>query len=92
MCKVVLISETGYHKRHDVLLLSYLDQGFELFSVVGKDCELWEEIMDELAIGDGSNSRYITTTSHPDEKVEDVVAFATAFGTTVDGALHVVHI
>jgi hypothetical protein len=78
MSKVVLISITGYHQKHDVLLLSYLDQEFELFSVVGKDCELWEEVMDELAVGDGSNSRYISTTSHPGEKVEDVFSAASS--------------
>ena len=57
--KFVLISESGYSKKHDKLLLNLLEQGYELFCAVGKDCEVWEEIMDELSVGDGSNSRYI---------------------------------
>ena len=53
MRKVVLISETGYNREHDSLLSSFLDQKYELFCAVGKDCELWEEVMDELAVGNG---------------------------------------
>jgi flavodoxin len=90
--KVVLISESGYSKEHDELLISYLDQGYELFCVVGKQCELWEEIMDEIAVGNGTNSRYITTTSHPDETEEEVIEFAKSFGTNITTGVVVVRI
>lgn len=82
--KIVLDSETGYSDEHNELLLSILAQGYELLCVVGVDCEMWEEAMDELAVGDGSNSRYITTTSHPEETVEDVIAFASMFQVSKD--------
>ena len=72
--------------------MSLLDHGYELFCAVGKDCELWEEVMDELAVGDGTNSRYITTTSHPDESLEDVVEFAKIFSTTDESGVEIVHI
>ncbi len=92
VCKVVLISESGYSSKHDALLLSFLDQGVELFSVVGRDCELWEEAMDDLVVGGLESTRYITTTSHPGENVDDVMEFATAFNTKTSGAVHVVNI
>ena len=90
--KVVLISEAGYSKKYDELLISFLDQGYELFSVTGKECELWEEIMDVLAVGNGTNSRYITTTSHPDETEEQVIEFAKNFGTSKASGIQVVRI
>jgi flavodoxin len=90
--KIVLISKSGYSKKHEELLVSYLDQGYELFCVVGKQCELWEEIMDELAVGDGTNSRYITTTSHPDETEEEVIEFAKNFSINKESGVVVVRI
>lgn len=88
--KLVLISKSGYSSKHDVFPVSLLDEGYELFCVVGKDCELWEEIMDEIAVGDGTNSRYITTTSHPDESVEAVISFAESWPTEHPSGIRVV--
>lgn len=90
--KLVLISKSGYRSKHDAFLVSLLDEGYELFCVVGKDCELWEEIMDEVAVGDGTNSRYITTTSHPDESVEAVISFAESWPTEYPSGVKVVSI
>lgn len=90
--KFVLISESGYKKEHDKLLQSVLDQRYQLFCVVGKDCEIWEEIMDELSIGDGSNPHPITTTSHPDESVKDVLEFAHMFKIEKESGVEVVRI
>ena len=90
--KFVLISESGYSKEHNKLLLSLLEKEYELFCVVGEDCMLWEEIMDELAVGDGTNPRCIITTSHPDETVEEVIEFAETFGTNKASGVDVVHI
>ena len=92
MNKLVLISNSTYQPEHDALLKSFLDQKFELFCVVGEDCELREEAMDELAIGDGENSIYITTTSHPSESAEEVIEFAKVFNTKSGGEVRVVHI
>ncbi len=92
MSKVVLISEGGYSSEYDELLLSFLDHKFELFCAVGKDCELWEDVMDELAVGNGENPRFITTTSHPDESIENVIEFAKMFTTKTKGEVQVVRI
>jgi len=92
MRKVVLISDSGYSSQHDELLMSFLDRKFELFCVVGKDCQLWEDMMDELAVGNGENPRFITTTSHPDESPEDVIEFAEMFSTKFKSEVLVVRI
>lgn len=48
--------------------------------MVGEDCELWEQIMDELVVGpEGKYPWHVTTTSHPGETVEEVVEFASQF-------------
>jgi len=90
--KFVLVSATGYHRKHDDLLRSVLDEGYELFCVVGVDCELWEEAMDEVAVGDGSDPRYITTTSHPGETESEVIEFAKMFAGSRCSGVHVVRI
>ena len=75
--RVVLVSRRGYDSSHEALLSSLIDRPIELFCAVGKDCELWEEAMDELVVGpDGAGPRHVTTTSHPGESVEQVVEFA----------------
>lgn len=48
-----------------------------LICVIGYDCQRVEDVIDELVVGDGSDaSRFIVTTSHPDETLDKVVAFA----------------
>ncbi len=78
--RVVLISNEGYDKFHDRLLESLIERGIKLFCAVGKDCELWHDIMDELLVGDGTNPNFeVMTTWHPEESVDEVVEFAKNF-------------
>ena len=74
--RVVLVSKNKYSPKIDELILSLFDKGYELFCVVGEDCELIEDIIDQLAIGDASEPRDVITTSHPSESLEKVVEFA----------------
>ncbi len=46
--------------------------------------------MDELAVVDEFNPRYITTTSHPDESIEDVIEFAKRFSINQESDIDVV--
>lgn len=49
-----------------------------LIAVVGDGCRHLEDLIDEIVVGDGSDqSRFIVTTSHPDDSVEDAIEFAT---------------
>lgn len=90
--KFILVSENGYDKCHDKLLESLLDEKYELFCAVGKDCELWEDIMDEIAVGDATNPRFIVTTSHPYETLEEVIDFATSFRTEETSEIKIVYV
>jgi hypothetical protein len=51
-----------------------------LVCVVGEQSQLVEDIIDELVVGDASDkTRFMTTTSHPDESLTEVIAFASAW-------------
>jgi hypothetical protein len=51
-----------------------------LVCVVGEQCELVEDIIDELVVGDASDdTRFICTTSHPAASLAEVIAFANAW-------------
>ena len=75
--KVVLVSHSGYRAEHDTLLGELLARRIEIFCAVGKDCRQWEDSMDELVVGPvGDTAHFVLTTSHPDESIDEVVAFA----------------
>lgn len=64
-----------------------------LIAVIGEGCAQIENEIDGLIIGDGSDdSRFITTSSHPDEPLDEVVDFATTWWINADGPTHVVRI
>ena len=79
--KVVLNSINGYSEEHVTLLDSLIESKVLLFCAVGKDCELWREIMDELFVGTGDVERdfFMMTTWHNDETLEDAVEFAKSY-------------
>jgi hypothetical protein len=54
------------------------------FSAVGVDAEKWEDALDWTGIEeDGLGGHVIVTTSHKDESLAEVVAFAEVFETQV---------
>ncbi len=78
--KIVLVSKAGYDPSHDDLLRGLIARKIGLFCAVGVDCELWEDVMDELVVGPtGDYEWHVTTTSHPDETTAEVVEFAEMF-------------
>ncbi|NGN96580.1 hypothetical protein G5S52_02590 [Grimontia sp. S25] len=77
---------------YDDQLISLINKGYELVCVVGQGCQHWEDVIDELAVGDGTDPKFIVTTSHPDESVEDVVEFAKALSTSVASDIDIVQI
>jgi len=74
--RVVLISESGYNPSNVAILDSILDQGIQLFCVVGKDCQDWENAMDDLLESRSGEFLDVVTTCHSNESVEEVMAFA----------------
>jgi hypothetical protein len=54
-----------------------LRDGVTLIAIVGEGGSTIENLIDKLIVGDGSDkSRFICTTSHPDETAEEVMEFA----------------
>ncbi|WP_254460006.1 hypothetical protein [Xanthomonas sacchari] len=75
--KVVLVSSVPYSAHHESLLLSLIGRKINLFCATGTDCENWEFVFDLLLTDPDRNfSHDITTTSHPNEPIDDVVNFA----------------
>lgn len=51
-----------------------LKDGVSLVAVVGPDCARVEDVIDQIVVGDGSDkTRFLCTSSHPDEPFEDVL-------------------
>lgn len=62
-----------------------LRDGVSLVAVVGENAKDLEDQIDALVVGDGSDSsRFVVTTAHQGEAVEDVLEFASHFGTDAD--------
>ena len=75
--RVVLYSLSGYNQKHDSILENLIDEKILLFCAVGKDCELWHDIMDELFVGFGEERDFfMITTFHKDETFDEVIQFA----------------
>ena len=79
MKKVLLITKSGYSPAYEPLLQSFIHEQIELFAVFGEDCEAWENAMDALCVGDGSNPIFISTTSHPSQNLEEVKEFVSNY-------------
>jgi len=76
---VVLISESKYTEEHDAFLRNILSQKPDLFSVLGVDCENWEEAMDWISVMLNVNEGIdisCNTTSHPNQSIDEVLEFA----------------
>ena len=77
----------------DQMVEDFLRDGVALVAVIGRDCAKVEDIIDELIVGDGSNpERFIVTTSHPGESLQDVVEFAELFSTDPAGKVQIVEL
>jgi hypothetical protein len=75
--KVVLHTPSGYRPSLDDMVERFIKDGVALVAVVGEDCARIEGVIDELVVGDGSDDRrFILTSSHPGETVDEVLEFA----------------
>jgi len=89
--KVVLHCPAGYRFGLDSMVERFLADGVEFVAVVGQDCETVEDIIDELVVGDGADpTRFILTSSHPEQSIADVVEFARNVSTAGDEEAQVV--
>lgn len=78
--RIILHSESGYSKKHDNVLKQLVDEKVLLFCTVGRDCELWHDVMDELYVGFGEERDFhMITTWHTNETLDEVIQFAEYF-------------
>lgn len=62
-----------------------IDDGVVLVCVVGDDCSRVEDVIDELVVGGGSDeARFLNTTAHPGESLDQVRRFAEAWTLNVE--------
>ena len=91
--KVILATDENYGSEHDEMLKELIERKIELFCVVGKDCEKWEEALDWMCIGEnGEEIVFVTTTSHPNESLEEVKTFAKEWKTEGNNDIEVIKI
>lgn len=74
--KIVLHSLTGLRPELTLLVEQFIAQGVKFVGVVGQDCVRLEDVIDELCVGDGTNSYFMLTSSHEGESLEEAMEFA----------------
>ena len=75
--KIVLHWQSGEESLIGPFVEQCLKDHVNFIAVVGPDCTRIENLIDECVVGDGSDdTRFILTSSHPGESVQDAVDFA----------------
>jgi hypothetical protein len=75
--KIVLHSLQGYRPELDDIVVQWIQERVKYVGVVGVDASRIEDIIDDLCVGDGSNSYFMVTVSHgPSETLQDAIFFA----------------
>ena len=75
--KIVLHCKAGYKIELDELIEKFLIDRVQLVAVCGVNCEKVHDIIDEIVVGNGSDSsRELLTSFHPDNTLVEVMEFA----------------
>ena len=88
--KIVLHTPTGDSAALDYLVAQFIKDGVAFIGVVGPECPKIEDIIDELCVGDGSQPHTMLTSSHPEETLEQAIAFARSLSGEFSGDVEVV--
>jgi hypothetical protein len=91
--KIVLHCPTGYRVELERMVAQFLADGVVFVGVVGEDCSRVEDIIDEWVVGDGTDDgRYILTSSHPGETIDDALEFARSLSGEYAGEVQLVEL
>jgi hypothetical protein len=83
--RIILYAPPWYSPKLEAFVEKCIQDKVVLVCVIGNDCARVEDVIDELVAGDGSDdSRFLNTTSHPNETIAEVRAFAEAWTLEVD--------
>jgi hypothetical protein len=89
--KIVLHSLHGYRPELDAVVTQWIHERVGYVGVVGLDASRIEDIIDDLCVGDGSNSYFMLTASHgPDETLQDAIFLAEQISGEPASDVHVV--
>ena len=89
--KIVLRSRWGYHPGLEGLVAEFRRDGVVYVGVVGKDCDLIEDIIGEMYGGDDDrHDGGLLTASHVDGTIEEAVSAAQRLGGKYSGDVDVV--
>ena len=84
--KVVLQVPLRPDARLEPFVETCLSDGVKLIAVVGDGCMEIHDLIDEIILGDGSDdSRFIATSWHTGETLDEVVEFASEYDLDPDG-------
>jgi hypothetical protein len=68
-----------------------LRDGVDLIAIVGEGASRMDDLIDEIVVGDGSDrNRFINTTFHADETVDEVLEFARSWKEELGQAVQLV--
>ena len=83
--KIILHAPPWHSPRLEAFVEKCIQDEVVLVCVIGNDCARVEDVIDELVVGDGSDpGRFLNTTSHPNESIDEVRKFAEAWTVGVD--------
>ena len=75
--KVVLHLRTSFRPNLDDLVEAFLRDGVKFVGVVGVEASFVEDVIDAIVVGDGTDpDRFILTSSHENQSVEEALEFA----------------
>jgi len=88
--KIVVHSVRGYSPDFDALVAVWIKEGVNFVGVVGVEAEKLEDVVDDISVGDGTNSYFMLTTAHPRESLAEAVAFAESLSGEHAGPVRIV--
>lgn len=84
--RIVLHSPVAHKVALGPFVERCLADGVSLIAIIGEGAEALEEEVDWLVIGDGADtSRFLITSAHPEESLEEVLAFASGWNCGREG-------
>lgn len=91
--KVVLHCTSTKRSGLDELVEQFLRDGVKFVGVVGEECSFVEDLIDEIVVGDGvDDTRFILTSSHPNETLDKAIQFARSLTGEYAGDVQVVEL
>ena len=90
--KIVLHCPNGFEPRLADLVKGFVRDGVVFVGVVGKDCTLVEDVIEELVAGIGERDDAMLTSSYPSECLDEVVEFARGLTDEYQGEVQVIEL